>query len=256
MQTIIWAICAMLLLLLIISFLKLDFNLKGKIVVVLAAFVIALGGLAAVDLFPLWQTLLIMIVLTFFTAYIMDTRLGNLLYKSFSPEEESMEEMDLPFSNKRAVKETELELLDLEEMDLPLSAAIMAKQATVQSEALQVLEDGSENDDVSFLQDFDIEKQVSDHHDELEIVGGYLSEIETMLLEDSMEKNESVEEGWLDELADLESSTVEGHEIEERDKNEIQFDDAELEVLLSYKEVAAGTNIEKVNLKKELELQK
>jgi hypothetical protein len=258
MQTIIWAISAMLLLLLIISFLSLDFNLKGKFAVVLAAFFIALGGIAAANLFPLWQTLLILFVLTFFAAYMMDSRLGNVLYKSFVPEEELLEEMDLAFSNRQIVKDTELDILDLEEMELtaPASKSISTNQSAIQSESLEVLAVDSKDLDISFLQDRDTENQVMDDHGGLEIVDGYLSEIENMLLEDSEEQSGSVEDSWLDELADLDHIAVEESEKEDGAKNEIHSDDADLELLVAFNEVAAGTNEGKINLKKEPELQK
>ncbi|WP_419956025.1 hypothetical protein ACN6MT_12015 [Neobacillus niacini] len=258
MQTIIWAIGAMLLLLLIISFLSLDFNLKGKFAVVLAAFVIALGGLAAVNLFPLWQTWLILFVLTFFAAYIMDSRLGKFLYKSILPEDELIEEINLTFSNKQSVKNTELDLLDLEEMELtaPTSISISASQSSMQPESSHVLEDKSEEIDLSFLQDLDTENHVLDHNDDPEIVDGYLSEIENMLLEDSQEKSEPVEDSWLDELADFDDLSVEENELKNNNKNEDQLDDGELELLVAFKETAAGLDKEKINLSKVPELQK
>jgi hypothetical protein len=258
MQTIIWAISAMLLLLLIISFLSLDFNLKGKFAVVLVAFVIALGGLAVVNLIPLWQTLLILFVLTFFAAYMMDTRLGNVLYKSVLPEEELVEEMDLPFSNRQTVKDTELELLDLEEMELaaPTSVSISGVQSAIQPESLQVLVDDFEEINTSYLQDLEEERQVIEEKDDLEIGDGYLSEIENMLLEDSEEKNEIVEDSWLDELANLDDMAMEEIKREDSVQDQFHSDDADLELLVAFNEVAAGTNEGKINLKKEPELQK
>jgi hypothetical protein len=258
MQTIIWAIGAMLLLFLIISFLSLDFNLKGKFGVVLAAFVIALGGLAVVNLIPLWQTLLILFVLTFFVAYMMNSRLGNVLYKSFLPEEESMEEMDLPFSNRQTLKDTELDLLDLEEMELtaPTSISNSGGQPAMESESLQVLEEEFEEIDTSYLQELDKENHVIEDKDELEIVDGYLSEIENMLLEDSEEKNELVEDSWLDELANLDDIEMEENKKEDSVQDKFHTDDADLELLVAFNEVAAGTNEGKINLKKEPELQR
>jgi hypothetical protein len=258
MQTIIWAIGTTLLLLLIISFLPLGFNLKGKLSVVFAAIVIALGGLAFVNFVPLWQIFLIMLILTFFVAYMMDSRLGNVLYKSFLPEEELMEEMNLPFSNRQTLKDTELDVLDLEEMELtaPTSISISAGQSAMQPESLQVLEDEFKEIDTSFLQDLGKENQVIDDKDDLEIVDGYLSEIENMILEDSEEKNELVEDSWLDELANLDDIAIEENKQEDSFQDEIHSDDADLELLVAFSEVAAGTNEGKINLKKEPELQK
>jgi hypothetical protein len=258
MQTIIWAIGAMLLLLLTVSFLPLDFNLKGKFAVVLVAFVIALGGLASVNFVPLWQILLIVLVLTFFVAYMMESRLGNVLYKSFLPEEELMEEMDIPFSNRKMLKETELDLLDLEEMGLtaPISISNSAGQPSMEPESLQVLEDAFEEIDTSFLQDLDKENQVIEDKNDLEMVDGYLSEIENMLLEDSEEKDEIEEDSWLDELDNLDDIVMEESKKEDSVQDQFHSDDADLELLIAFNEVAVGTNEGKINLKKEPELQK
>lgn len=255
MQTILWAFGAMLLLLLIISFLSRELNLKGKIIVVLAAFTIALGGLATVNLFPLWQTLLILLVFSLFVSYILDSSLGNVLYKTSSANKELINDIEFSFSNHLTDKKADFDdLLDLEEVELvtPLTIKMAASSATLEPELVQGLED-SEDLDVSFLQERDTEQPIDEDTGNLEIVDGYLSEIESMLLEDYEEKGESVEDDWLDELADHDS--IEGKEEENNDNDE---NDIELEILTAFKEAAAGTNDpqEEIISKKDFELQK
>jgi hypothetical protein len=81
MQTVFYAFGSMIVLMLIISFLRLGLTLKGKFIIVFTSFVLALGGAATIASFPLWQTSLMLIVLIFFAAYFMDSRLGPVFYK-------------------------------------------------------------------------------------------------------------------------------------------------------------------------------
>lgn len=236
MQTILWAFGAMLLLLLIVSFLPLNFNLKGKFTVVLSAFAIALGGLAAVNLFPLWQTLLILLTLTFFASYILDSRLGNGLYKTVTSVEELIDDdNDLPFSNHKQEKKSEFDLLELDEIgaDTPSATKISTSLSPSEPNAIQSLDDSLE---VLFLQNSDTDKIDNDDTDEMYITHGYLTDIENLLLEESEDEAVPVEDDWLSELADLEEMEAK----EKENKEESQLDDAELEVLYAFKEAAAG----------------
>jgi hypothetical protein len=255
MQTIIWAFGAMLLLLLIVSFLPLNFNLKGKFTVVMSAFAIALGGLAAVTLFPIWQTVLILLVLTLLTSYILDSRLGNRLYKPLAAEEEFIDDdSELSFSNHKAEKKPEFDLLELDEIDavIPSAIKISANMSPSEPESIQNLDDSLE---VSFLQVNDTDNIDDDHEsDELQISDGYLSDIENLLLEESEEEVKPKEDDWLSELADLE----EIDSNENRDVEENQLDDSELEILFAFKEAAAGNDDtpEKGNSDKKVLLEK
>jgi hypothetical protein len=238
MQTIIWAFGAMLLLLLIVSFLPLNFNLKGKFTVVLSAFVIALGGLVAVTLVPIWQTFLILIVLTFFTSYILDSRLGNGLYKVLATEEDFIDdESDLPFSNHKPEKKSEFDLLELDEIDavIPSAIKISASLSPSEPEMIQSLDDSLE---IPFLQESKADTINNEETDELQISDGYLADIENLLLEETEDVIEPVEDDWLSELADLEALEAK----ENKNKEEDPLDDAELEILFAFKEAAAGNN--------------
>lgn len=252
MQTIFWAFGSMLLLLLFISFLPLGFNFKGKFTVVLAAFAIASGGLAIVGLFPLWQTLVILFVLIAATSYILDSRLGKVIYESSLPDEEIWEESENPYPRQQIVKKNELDLLDIDEIELSSSPIhISPSTSPIQSDLLQALEDEA---DISLLKDRDSNDQ---DNEDIQIVGGYLSEIESILLEESDEV-ETVEESWLDELADLETVELDKTDKEVSKPSEIPFDDDELELLVAFKEVATGKNdhLEPIKSKELLELQK
>jgi hypothetical protein len=240
MHTIIWAFGAMLLLLLIVSFLPLNFNLKGKFTVVLSAFVIALGGLAAANLFPIWQTLLILLVLTFFASYILDSRLGTGLYNTLASEEDFLEDdSNLSFSNHKAEKISEFDLLELDEIDAVIPSALKnsASLSPSEPESIQNIDDSLE---VPFLQDNDTDRIDEEDTEELKIADGYLADIENLLLEESEDEVEPLENDWLSDLADLEEIEAKGNE----NKEENLLDDGELEILFVFKEASAGNKDE------------
>jgi hypothetical protein len=91
MDTIIWAMGAMLVLMVILYFLKLGLSLIGKMIIVSASLILGLGGTLAANTFPLWLSLTILLVLTFLIAFFMDSRIGHLFYISNSAEEVASE---------------------------------------------------------------------------------------------------------------------------------------------------------------------
>jgi hypothetical protein len=257
MLTVIWVLGSMLLMLLIHFLLPLGYTTKGKFVVVISSGLLALGGLAAVSIIPLWQTLLILLVLSFFAAFIMDSRLGKFMYKT---KEQIIEENDIPDSDsslkliKQSAASSDIELMDLSELEITVSTSVIKQdEDTFSAESL--------DEDISFLQDREIESEPEDLEDgELEV--GYLSDIESLLEESTQEKVEVLkekvdsldEEGWLDELAELTLIKDEEKSINE----ESHLEDFELEELFADKEVAAARSTDNAESKpmKVLELQK
>ena len=96
MLTVIWVLGSMLLMLLIHFLLPLGYTTKGKFIVVVTSGLLALGGLAATSAIPVWQTLLILLALSFFAAYIMDSRMAKSLYMT---KEQFLEEVDFEDSD-------------------------------------------------------------------------------------------------------------------------------------------------------------
>ncbi|MEH7249917.1 hypothetical protein V7114_24430 [Neobacillus niacini] len=236
MQTIIWAFGSMLLLLLIISFLPLGFNLRGKFIVIFSAFTIAMAGLAAVNVFPILQTLLILLVLTFIGAYILDSRLGKVIYQEFLVDEEEMtEEIKLPFSKQQSEKKSEFDLLELEEIKAVTPSAIKISANFSPSEP-ETIPSIDENLEILFLQDNKTDQIEFEETSEIEITDGYLADIENLLLEETEVEVESMEDDWLSELADLEEMEAKKN----TNKEENQLDAAELEILFAFKEAAAS----------------
>lgn len=259
MLTVIWVLGSMLLLLLIHWLLPLGYTKKGKLIVVVTSGLLAMGGLAAVTSVPVWQTFLVLLALSFLAAYMMDTRLGKVMYMT---KEQFIEDIDFEDSESsyttgnQTEKTLDIELMDLSEMEITASSSPVNKKDE------NILSDDQLDDDISFLQEREL-KSISEEvieDDELEV--GYLSDIES-LLEDSTQEEVDLqddrletldEEGWLDELAEL---TV----IKDEEKNtnkEPQFEDFELDELFINKEVTAAkaTDNNERESKKVLELQK
>lgn len=75
-----WEIGSMLLVLLMVQFLPLGLTKTGKLITVLAAFLLAIVGLVAISSFSLWKTIAILFVLLSLTTYLLNSRLGPFLY--------------------------------------------------------------------------------------------------------------------------------------------------------------------------------
>lgn len=255
MLTVIWVLGTMLLVLLIHFLLPLGYTTKGKYVLVVSSGLIALGGLAATTTIPLWQTFILLLVLSFFTSYIIDSRLGKVMYKEKEQliVDDKMEDTDTSFLlNKQSEKSLDIELMDLSELEITTSSLVIKQDAApIAAESL--------DEDISFLQDRKIESDSDDILVDEELEVAYLSDIEVLLEESSEkkfefqeEKLDSVEEeGWLDELAELTIVKEEKNAAEEH-----RLDDFELEELFTDKEVAAASEHDESKQKKVLQLQK
>ncbi|WP_053364238.1 hypothetical protein [Bacillus sp. FJAT-27251] len=79
MENVLFAGIAMVILVPIIYFLPLGFSLRGKVYIVTASLLIATVGLLAAPIMPLWQTLLIEVLLIGITAYFMFKRIETIL---------------------------------------------------------------------------------------------------------------------------------------------------------------------------------
>lgn len=259
MLTVIWVLGSMLVMLLIHYLLPLGYTKKGKVIVVVTSGLLAMGGLGAVSTFPIWQTFLVLLALSFFAAYILDSRLRKVIYITKEPSSEGIDFEDNESSStiaKKSEKTLDIELMDLSELEITSSSSLIDKKEE------NIISAESLDEDISFLQERELESISVEviEDDELEV--GYLSDIES-LLEDSTQEEIDLqedkletldEEGWLDELAEL---TVIKYE-EKSTIKEPQFEDFELDELLINKEVAAAkaTDNSERESKKVLELQK
>jgi Na+(H+)/acetate symporter ActP len=206
MQTIIWAIGSMVVLSLIITFLPLGYTIKGKLLLVLTSFILSLGGLAAVSIFPLWQTSLMLFALIFFVAYFMNNRMGKVIIQEHPV---LVEQMDEEYENSETFYEIEnLKDVNLVRIDdklpLPDSSYLNLEKdkltELIPSHLLSKIEDSTANEqesidmDISFLLERDTEVDVEPRIDDKNMENDYLSDIESLLeLESSTELVDSLE---------------------------------------------------------------
>ncbi|MEC1521778.1 hypothetical protein P9D43_07005 [Neobacillus niacini] len=252
MLTVIWVLGTMLLMLLIHFLIPLGYTTKGKFFLVVLSGLLASGGLAATIAIPVWQAMVMLLVLSFFAAYLMDSRMAKSLYLT---KEHLVEEIDFEESHSsfNVTKQTD-KTLDIDLMDSELE---ISSSSSIKNTEVDIIPIDSLVEDISFLQD----RELGSNNEELieanEPEVGYLSDIENLLdesfTESHTDKVDSIdEESWLDELAEL---TI----LKDEDKetvDESQVDELVLEELFAEKEVAAATDNGEIKPKKVLELQK
>lgn len=259
-MSIIWAFGSMIILMLIIFVIPLGFTFKGKLLAVLASFLLGLGGLAAVSTFRLWETALMLVALIFFTAYIMNKRIGTLLFKEVPLiEEEPTDEYFFAAS---------VSLSDLEKTSNPFDL----KDITIVEDTLATVTDNKElltrnglekkiadeknlhDDDISFLLKRNLEDEVIEHFAEIEPEIGYLSDIESLLVEASAEQ--------VDQLEEMNKSTTIIPKKMDFDQNipfeDILIEDSTFDFLLAPKEVAVTNDevLDEIGSIKKIRLQK
>lgn len=246
-------------LMLIIAILPLGFTSKGKIYVVITSFLLAIGGLAAVPVFPLWETALMLMLVIILLAYFMGNRSGAMIFKGNTVEEEvPSAEYITPVRNTKIEKETtNIELTELN-IKLPF---VSDSNLQGQSAVLQVMEKTFNEEsnileeDISFL----LERNRITVNDEQKIVEvtpeiDYLSEIESLLDGDLSVGKNYVNNDFLEKVDDLlpfQEDDSEGLPI--LDELESLIDNASA-MHYSNKEVAAAQDEKEV--KKNLILQK
>lgn len=213
---------------LIIAFLPLGLTIKGKFLLSFVCFLFALGGLASVVSFPLWQTVLMLGVLIILAAYFLVTRLGTLLLKQTpSFQKEWSKEIINPFSNSKFVFEqgdTSLDLTDLSQSESSfednLTPPVLSIQPLDNEQEVEKIESYLLEEDISIFLEKESESEVVELREEEPEVG-YLSEIESLIDEEIVEKEEKINRDWLEELDDLlplDEVAAEKADIEEEKK--------------------------------------
>jgi hypothetical protein len=234
MQTFFWALGSTVVLMLITFFMPLGFTLKGKFSIVIIGFVLALVGLIASATFPLWQIILLLVVLVFFTAYIMDSRIGESLFKAeFSVSEELADEEETltQYLGNNEMKNDNI--LGIDTLNIP-NKEFMSNDKTIQKQLESENGKAPElvEEDISFFLGPDAYLENKDKTEENDL--GYLSDIELMFNE---EQKENLETSWLDELDELSSITIDQRKfsIETQENSNLSSS----AILLGAKEAAA-----------------
>jgi hypothetical protein len=267
MVSLIWALGSTLVIMLLISFLPLKFTLKGKLIAVLTSLLLALGGLAASASFPLWQTALMLGVLSFFIAYFLDKRIGTLIYKENSIIADTFEDMDETSDSEYhldMVKSVDLVQVN-EELAISESAQVNVEKVSELevSPAEQLSEIDREvtgnleliDEDISFLIERNIEDKAEEEMKALEPEIGYLSDIESLLADVTEEKVEAAAD-VLAEISDL--PTNDGKQKLPTQLESDPLDDSLFDFLLATKEVASGSDniLEEIKTMEKVSLQK
>jgi hypothetical protein len=198
MDSFLWATGSMLLVMLIVQFLPLGITKTGKLITVLAAFLLATVGLVAISSYSLWNSIAILFVLVSITTYLLNSRLGQFLHvvddsygKKLLDKEEPL--IDYNKSNKSGgydlfslsqneVAATIEQSEEKEEMNAELFyTPLETKQEQVVTERLPEFMD----EDITFLLNRSI--QIDDERVEEDALSipdfGDLSDIESLLLE-------------------------------------------------------------------------
>jgi hypothetical protein len=244
MQILIWAIGSMLVLMLILSFLPLGYTFKGKVLIAFVGFVISLGGLAAAWNFPLWQTILMLVSIIFFTAYIMDSRTRSYLYK------ERFSDIDNLNVRKTGLKDHFEQVID----DIPTNlgevetSPLINRDSDIKSirslipDYIKVVQEKDNNDeDISFLLEHNIDSDIKGENRNIVSEIDYLHEIETLLVKDIDEKMDDLAEelaGKIDIISGFKEEPI------ETSSDTDIIDDSIFEFLFSKNEVDSGRDLD------------
>jgi ABC-type multidrug transport system fused ATPase/permease subunit len=202
MNSLMWAVGSMLLALIFIFLLPLGLTKKGKIVVVLISFLLALVGLTATSSFSLWQIVLLLFVLIIFTTYLLNTRLVSFMYKTNDSFGKMLIDKKEPIIDYNKMKEENYEhynlsrnevasALDHNENEAILAASIFDTQHDTKQEVEKTEEFSEiEDEDISFLlnRSIEIEEEKSNKENLTDI--DHVSDIESLLVLASGEKQD------------------------------------------------------------------
>ncbi|WML25424.1 hypothetical protein [Neobacillus sp. OS1-33] len=249
MASILWAIGAATVLILIITLLPLGFTFKGKLMISFLSFVLSLGGLAAISIIPLWETALMLLALSFFAAYFMNNRLGTMIVQENPVFVEHLDkEFDTPETSYEIESLNNGNLAEIDdELHLPDSSNLKLEKDTVtdvtSSHVLSEIKDEPDHEqesndmDISFLLERDNEVvEVKTQIDEQNMENDYLSDIESLLELESMTEQVETHEDTLD-LSPIQVET--NLAVEREDEEQELSDDSLFDFLLAKKEVAA-----------------
>ncbi|MDP4084547.1 MAG: hypothetical protein Q8934_08005 [Bacillota bacterium] len=189
MNTILFALGTMLIVLITIFFLPLGFTKKGKIIVVLISFFLAVLGIASTASFPLWKSVLILFALLFFIAYFLDAKGKSFLYLMRENEVQkerilAMEEQEFTvdreaFFETFKLSNNEIAITEHENVNIEFLYT-QSEPEILKSEIMENIPVISE-DDTTFLLNRSIETKEEKDIEVGEDDFSYLSEIEGLL---------------------------------------------------------------------------
>jgi hypothetical protein len=244
MQSFLWVLGSLVILVPIIYFLPLGLSLRGKGVVIVIAGLLGIAGLSANAVFPLWETLLLLFILIVLVGYILDKRLNSLLYASANTVEmeESTEylipnrdddNVDRNYESKFQLLTEELDLLETihnnEELTDYTHEEILDENTgsspysfddiTLIDAEINSLGTEGFNSELTFTENFAQILEEKDEHKEeasTNIPQGYLSEVEEWLNQELLKKTEpDIEKSQQKETEKISIDIDTDHDVEQ-----------------------------------------
>ncbi|MCC3356555.1 hypothetical protein [Bacillus sp. REN16] len=190
MESLLFAIISLLLILPIIYFIPFGFTKKGKIIILISAFIVFIIGLAARTVMSVWQTGIVLILLAIGVTYILATRFGNKLFEK-NEYELGSENKVIKFELEDGIEEEmRSQVVHKEELILPTFEP---------SASLSIPEQTDENQ----LENTDFLDETIDERFELEEVSEVQNELNNEIVYEEIEDKKEVQISNNNNLDDL-----------------------------------------------------
>lgn len=196
MESLFFAFGSMLVLMLAIYFLPIGITKKGKFVIIIVSFLLAILGIISTTSFVFWQTISLLIVLIFFISLYLYTRFNSFLFltdnkviwkrrnSTFKEHELNNDNLDREvfFDSFKITRNEMAASKHVEEFENTI-IPLVYEQSEIESNEPQPMEDLTEfiEDDISFLLKRSVESMEEKNIEVVEDEIGYLSEIESLL---------------------------------------------------------------------------
>ncbi len=231
------ALVSLIILVPIIYFLPLGLKVSGKMILIVISFCIASIGILAKNTFPLWQTGLLILLLVLLVAYILDKRLGKVIY--LTNQEQSNKEWNknefLPSANNDEASNDELNIPNGIQDDIHLDELDKIDEISVIN--------SEEADSAQKKEDEYLEEIIFDDEGLAPFSHSVDEKTEEPVNTDTIAEAEKiVEEVPLDKIDDDLSSLLEREEIEEFKKIDQESED----LVISNEEEHYMSEIEKL----------
>lgn len=258
MQSFLWAIGSLLILVPIIYLLPLGITLRGKWLVIIISFILGLMGLLAKTIFPLWKIILMLLLLMGIVVYFIEKKLGTVLFLSETPNPKDEKEIDSyeeeiedwEISEKPGEKfSTKEELEVLPENDLEISkddsyikpiiepASPVVASTSLEKENEQLVD---WDEDISFIQDrnqlFEVKDDVIEEIDLTPQEETYMADFEELMNQPlDMAINDSEPEGDqtdtdVESISEYFNSLVEEDDLDKENLAETDLDKVFIEL--------------------------
>lgn len=198
MESLLFALMSIVILFPILYFLPIGFSIRGKITVLIVSLLIVLLGLMASQVVPLWQTLLLELLVVGIVTYLLNQRLGNMLFATVE-DDEVFEEENHSKSVLEGLNETYSYIASSDKF---VKQSVVEEQATTDEPVKENHQLNVDLDSNELFSSSELEVAVASEELEettIEIVvdsdqedEGYLGEIEEYLSKETTSKDEDI----------------------------------------------------------------